>query len=143
MTQTFIDTIVVCSMTGTVVLLSGEWKTGLNGAELTSSAFETGIPGVGGFLVALALIFFAYSTLLGWSYYGEKSIEFLLGERTVMPYRLVFPFIVFLGAVMKLDLVWTFADIMNGLMAVPNLIGLLGLSGVIVSETRRHMGSIL
>ncbi len=143
MTQTFIDTIVVCSMTGTVVLLSGEWKTGLNGAELTSSAFETGIPGVGGFLVALALIFFAYSTLLGWSYYGEKSIEFLLGERTVMPYRLVFTFIVFLGAVMKLDLVWTFADIMNGLMAVPNLIGLLGLSGVIVSETRRHMGSIL
>jgi AGCS family alanine or glycine:cation symporter len=142
MTQTFIDTIIVCSLTGTVILLSGEWMTGLNGAELTSSAFEYGIPGFGGFIVTLGLVFFAYSTLLGWSYYGEKSIEFLLGERSVIPYRVIFTFVVLMGAVMKLDLVWALADVMNGLMAAPNLVGLLGLSGVIVSETKKHLGSL-
>ncbi|MFQ6103476.1 MAG: alanine/glycine:cation symporter family protein [Candidatus Glassbacteria bacterium] len=143
MTQTFIDTIIVCSLTGMVILISGEWLSGLNGAELTGSAFEAGIPGTGGFIVTLGLIFFAYSTLLGWSYYGEKSIEFLLGERSVKPYRLLFTIVVFVGAVMKLDLVWALADVMNGLMAAPNLIGLLGLSGVIISETRKHLDILL
>jgi len=143
MTQTFIDTIVVCTMTGTVILLSGTWLTGLNGAELTSVAFETSLPGAGGVVVTIGLIFFAYSTLLGWSYYGEKSIGFLLGERSVKPYRLVFTLLVYVGAVVKLDLVWALADVMNGLMAAPNLVGLLGLSGVIVSETRKHLKDYL
>ena len=143
MTQTFIDTIVVCSLTGTVILLSGKWMTGLNGAELTSAAFEAGLPGLGGIIVTIGLIFFAYSTLLGWSYYGEKSIGFLLGERSVKFYRLAFTLVVFVGAVVRLDLVWALADCMNGLMAAPNLVGLLGLTGVVVSETKKHLNSLL
>ncbi len=143
MTQTFIDTIVVCTLTGTVIIISGEWMTGTDGAPLTSSAFEAGIPAVGHFIVALGLVFFAYSTILGWSYYGEKSIEFLLGERSIRPYRLIFTLVVFVGAIMRLDLVWTIADITNGMMAAPNLIGLLGLSGVIVRVTRTHLSSVL
>ncbi len=140
MTQTFIDTIVVCSMTGFVILCTGVWTNGQTGAELSATAFNAALPGkIGGIVVALGLIFFAYSTLLGWSYYGEKSIEYLLGYKAVMPYRIVFCMMVFVGAVIsKVELVWTFADIMNGLMALPNLIGLLALSGVIVSETRQY-----
>ena len=140
MTQTFIDTIIVCSLTGFVILSTGAWTSGLNGAELTSHAFTMALPGqVGGLIVSVALVFFAYSTVLGWSYYGEKSLEYLLGEKSVRPYRLLFSIMVFVGAVIsKVDLVWTFADLMNGLMAVPNLIGLIGLSGVIASETKKY-----
>lgn len=144
MTQTFIDTIVVCTMTGFVILLSGQWTSGLTGAELTSMSFNSilsweiaGFP-LGGTIVSFGLIFFAYSTLLGWSYYGEKSLEYLLGERAVKPYRWIFCLFIFVGAVLKLDLVWGVADVMNGLMAVPNLIGLLGLSGVVVYETNEY-----
>ncbi len=140
MTQTFIDTIVICSMTGFAILVSDVLKTGLTGATLTQKAFETALPGQwGGIVVSIGLIFFAYSTILGWSYYGEKSVEYLLGEKSVKPYRLLFVIIVFVGAVVKLDLVWTFADIMNGLMALPNLIALLGLSGIVASETRDYL----
>jgi AGCS family alanine or glycine:cation symporter len=145
MTQTFIDTIVVCSMTGFVILATGLWNSGQTGAELTALAFEKGMGhAVGSFIVTLGLVLFAYSTILGWSYYGEKSIEFLAGERWVFPYRIVFTVFVLIGAVVELNLVWTFSDIMNGLMAVPNLIGLLGLSGVLVAETKdyftHHLG---
>lgn len=144
MTQTFIDTIVVCSMTGFVILATGLWNSGQTGAELTATAFEAGIGHtVGSLIVTLGLVLFAYSTILGWSYYGEKSIEFLVGERWVMTYRILFTIFVLVGAVAELDLVWKFSDIMNGLMAVPNLIGLLGLSGVLVAETRDYFANQL
>jgi AGCS family alanine or glycine:cation symporter len=139
MTQTFIDTIVVCSFTGFVIIASGEWDSGLTGAQLTTAAFSHGLPGTsGGIIVALALIFFAYSTVLGWSYYGEKSLEFLFGAGMVMPYRVLFCLVVFVGSVAELDVVWTFSDVMNGLMAFPNLVGLIGLAGVVASETRDY-----
>jgi AGCS family alanine or glycine:cation symporter len=139
MTQTFIDTIIVCSATGLVILTTGVWTTGDTGAPLTAAAFSEGLPGTaGGVIVAIGLILFAYSTLLGWSYYGEKSIEYLLGERAVRPYRLVWCAVVAVGAVAHLDLVWAFADVMNGLMAVPNLIGIIGLSGVILQDTEQY-----
>ena len=139
MTQTFIDTIVVCSMTGLVLILTGTWNSGKNGAELTSFAFQHGLPGQwGNTIVAIGLILFAYSTILGWSYYGEKSIEYLLGERSVMPYRVLFVVFVGIGAVMKLDLVWSLADVFNGLMALPNLVALLALSPVLYRETKEY-----
>ncbi len=140
MTQTFIDTIVVCTFTGVVIISSGLWTDGETGAELSALAFESGMPNdLGADIVAVSLAFFAYSTLLGWSYYGEKSIEYIFKERAVKPYRLIFTAVVFIGAVVKLDLVWTFADVMNGLMAFPNLIALLWLSRVVVDETRKYL----
>jgi AGCS family alanine or glycine:cation symporter len=145
MTQTFIDTIVICTMTGLAIITTGAWmKTdaagkALNGAPLTAAAFATGLPFGGELIVTLGLIFFAYSTILGWSYYGEKSIEYLFGSRLILPYRMLFVSFIFVGAVVKLNLVWNFADAMNGLMALPNLIGLLLLSPIIASETRRYL----
>jgi AGCS family alanine or glycine:cation symporter len=144
MTQTFIDTIIVCTITGFVILSSGEWDSGLNGAELTTTAFSVSLPGQwGGILVALGLIFFAYSTILGWSYYGEKSVEYLFGHKSIRPYRWAFTLMVFVGAVVtKIEIVWSLADIMNGLMAIPNLIALLALSGVVAHETQKHYYSL-
>jgi len=142
MTQTFIDTIVVCSITGFTIIATGVWTTGKTGAQLTTAAFSTGLPGEsGGLIVAVGLILFAYSTLLGWSYYGEKSVEYLFGVKSIKPYRVVFSIFVAIGAVAQLQLVWSLADLMNGLMAIPNLIGLLALSGVIVAETRKHFSN--
>jgi AGCS family alanine or glycine:cation symporter len=140
MTGTFIDTIIVCSITGLVIVSTGSWETGQTGAELTVAAFSKGLPGnSGGLIVAIGTILFAYSTILGWAYYGEKCCEYLLGIRSVLTYRYLWVIAVFCGALIKLQMVWDFADIMNGLMAIPNLIGLLGLSGVIVAETRRYL----
>lgn len=139
MTQTFIDTLVVCTMTGLVLILSGLWDSGRTGAELTALAFDRSLPGGWGeLIVTLGLVFFAYSTILGWCYYGEKSIEYLFTERAVKAYRVVFVIFVAIGTFLKLETVWTLADLMNGLMAFPNLIGLLGLSSVIVAETNRY-----
>ncbi len=155
MTQTFIDTIVVCSITGFAIIATGAWTrvdpiTGaaFTGAPLTAQAFETGLPGTfGDAIVALGLAFFAFSTILGWGYYGERAIEYLLGERAIKPYRVVFIASAFLGAaVLQLaaqqrqgfQLVWDFSDVMNGAMAIPNLIGLLILSPVILRETRGY-----
>ncbi len=139
MTQTFIDTIVVCSLTALVILTTGAWESGANGAPLTQLAFSRGLPGEwGGWLVAVSLSMFAFSTILGWSYYGEKSIEYLIGERWIRLYRILFVAAVLFGAIRSLDFVWTISDVMNGLMALPNLIGLLLLSGVIVSQTREY-----
>ena len=137
MTQTFIDTLVVCTMTGLVLIITRAWNSGNTGAALTSSAFQTGMPG-GAIIVTVGLILFAFSTILGWSYYGEKSFEYLLGEKAVKPYRLVFVICVGFGAVMKLEVVWALADLFNRLMAFPNLIGLLALTPIIVSETRDY-----
>ncbi len=140
MTQTFIDTLVVCTMTGLVLVLTGAWDSGKTGAELTVNAFQQGITG-GNYIVTFGLILFAYSTMLGWCYYGEKSIEYLLGIKAVTPYRYVFIAFVGLGAVAKLNLVWSLSDTFNGLMAVPNLIGLLFLTPVIVKETQNYFNS--
>lgn len=140
MTQTFIDTIVVCSLTGLAIVSTGVWTTGLSGAELTHEAFRTSIPGRWGpDIVTVGLSLFAFSTILGWSYYGERSIEYLLGRRVVVPYRILFAAAAFLGAVRSLEFVWTLSDLLNGLMALPNLVGLLLLSGVIARETREYL----
>jgi len=140
MTQTFIDTLVVCTFTGVVIIASGMWTSGETGAALSSMAFERSMPGgIGSGIVAISLAFFAYSTVLGWSYYGEKALEYVLHERAVYPYRVFFTLFVFVGAVVKLEIVWLFADVMNALMAFPNLLGLLGLSGVVVSETKKYI----
>jgi AGCS family alanine or glycine:cation symporter len=139
MTQTFIDTLVVCTMTGLVILSSGLWTMDKTGAELTSLSFRESLPGgIGEFVVTFGLIFFAYSTILGWCYYGEKSIEYLFKERAVKIYRIVFVIFVAVGTMLKLQTVWTLADIMNGLMAFPNLVGLIGLSSIIVAETNKY-----
>jgi alanine or glycine:cation symporter, AGCS family len=144
MSQTFIDTIVVCTFTGLVIISSGLWNSGETGAALSMLAFKKSVPmNIGANMVSICLAFFAYSTLLGWSYYGEKCIEFIFRERAVMPYRIFFTAIVLVGAVIKLELVWTFADIMNGLMAFPNLVALLGLSKVIKEETKKYLAAEL
>ena len=140
MTQTFIDTIVVCTFTGIAIISTGAWSSGADGAAMTQLAFRHGLPGNwGGWIVAVSLSMFAFSTILGWSYYGEKSIEYLLGEWSNLPYRILFVIATFFGAIYSLDFVWTLSDLMNGLMALPNLIGLLLLSGVIVAETRSYL----
>jgi alanine or glycine:cation symporter, AGCS family len=139
MTQTFIDTLVVCSFTGIAIIATGAWSTGVDGAGLTQAAFRTGLPGQwGGLIVAVSLSLFAFSTMLGWAYYGEKSLEYLLGVKAVMPYRLLFVAAIFLGSLGTIDFVWLLSDILNGLMAVPNLIGLILLAGVIVKETTSY-----
>jgi len=140
MTQTFIDTLVVCTFTGLAIIVTGVWSSGLNGVALTQEAFSTGLGSDwGSLIVTVGLSMFAFSTILGWSYYGEKSVEFLFGYRSVKPYRVIFIVAVFFGAVRSLDFVWSISDVMNGLMALPNLVGLLLLSGVIARETRDYL----
>lgn len=154
MTQTFIDTIVVCSLTGFVIISTGSWTRvdpatgqGFTGSPLTIQAFSTGLPGSwGGYIVATGLALFAFSTILGWSYYGERCIEYLLGAWAILPYRVLFILASFLGAWVLsfhatggFELVWSFADVMNGAMAFPNLVGLLLLSGVVAKETRQYL----
>ncbi len=139
-TGTFWDTVVVCAMTGLVVVNSGEWKNGLSGAALTHRAFED-IPVLGGLILTVGLLTFVFSTILGWSYYGEKAAEYLFGTKVIRPYRVLWVIAVMVGSVQPLSLVWTFSDIANGLMAVPNLIALLGLSGVVVKETQEYLWS--
>ncbi|WP_432738309.1 alanine/glycine:cation symporter family protein [Maridesulfovibrio sp. FT414] len=141
MTQTFIDTLIVCTMTGLVLILTGVWSNGATGAELTTLGFAAGFSG-GEHVVTIGLVLFAYSTILGWSYYGEKSIEYLLGVKAVLPYRIAFICFVGIGAVAKLSLVWNISDTLNGLMAIPNLIGLLLLTPVVVAETRKYFATI-
>mgnify|MGYP001241922091 FL=1 len=138
MTGTFWDTVVICLLTGLVLVTTGSWQTGLAGAELTKAAFEQ-IPIVGPITLTLGLLTFVYSTILGWSYYCEKAVEYLLGTRAVVPYRWLWTIAAFVGAVAKLDVVWAFADMFNGLMAIPNLISLIALSGVIVAETKKYV----
>jgi alanine or glycine:cation symporter, AGCS family len=157
MTQTFIDTIIVCSLTGFAIIATGAWmrvspetNEALTGAPLTIQAFSTGLPGTwGGYIVSIGLALFAFSTILGWAYYGERNIEYLLGVRAIFPYRILFIVAAFLGAwvlglpdIRGFQLVWDFADLMNGLMAFPNLIGLLLLSGVVARETREYFARL-
>ncbi|QIM17083.1 sodium:alanine symporter family protein [Leucobacter insecticola] len=147
MTQTFIDTIIVVSMTGLVIVTTGTWKsvdpeTGeqMSAALMTGEAFSNGLPGQWGhWVVTIGLVMFAFSTILGWSYYGERSLARIFGRRSVMPFRILFSLVVFVGATTQLSVVWSFSDVMNGLMAIPNLIGLLILSGLIARETRAYL----
>ncbi len=141
MTQTFIDTMIVVTMTGLVLVVTGAWEEGRNAAAtMTSNAFDIGL-GVswGHYIVTISLVLFAYSTILGWCYYGERNIEKLLGHSWVMAYRVVFSLAVFVGCTVELGIVWTFSDIANGLMALPNLIGLLICSGLIARETKYYL----
>ncbi|MEX5297923.1 sodium:alanine symporter family protein [Kocuria sp. CPCC 205292] len=141
MTQTFIDTIIVVSFTGLVLITTGVWEQGADfAATMTGDAFSQGLPGEWGHVVVtVGLVLFAYSTILGWAYYGERCMERLFGRPAVMPYRVVFSLVVFVGATVPLAVVWNFADVMNGLMALPNLLGLLILSGLIVRETKHYL----
>ncbi len=137
MTQTFIDTLVVVSLTGLAILVTGAWTSGETGVVLTRLAFERGLPGEwGGIVVTLSVAFFAFSTVLGWAYYGERNMDRLFGRVAIVPYRMLFAAVLFVGAVQELERVWSFADIMNGLMALPNLVGLILLSGLVARETR-------
>ena len=136
MLEPLIDTLIVCSITAFVVLISGEWLSGINGAALTMSAFNQGLPIFGKYIVVFGLILFAFSTIIGWSYYGEKCAEFIFGEKVIPIYRLLWIIIIPFGAIIKLNLVWLIADIMNGLMAIPNLIALILLSPLVFSKTR-------
>jgi AGCS family alanine or glycine:cation symporter len=124
--EVFVDTLLICTTTGLVILVTGTWETGETGAALTAKAFEAGLPGVwGDILVTSGLVLFAFSTLIGWSYYGETGIVYLLGSRAAVPYRLAWLVFIYLGAVGSLHLVWDIADTLNGLMAIPNLVSVL------------------
>ena len=139
MTQTFIDTLVVCSMTAFRILATGAWESGLNGAPLTQLAFQQGLPGeLGPLVVSVSLALFAFSTIIGWSYYGDRSIEYLLGPKAVPFYRVLYVIAAYAGAVYSLHFVWNLSDLLNGLMALPNLVGLILLSGVVARETRAY-----
>lgn len=133
--EVFMDTIVICSMTALAIMVSGLWDSGASGAVLTTKAFNESIPG-GGYIVTIGILLFAYSTIIGWSYYGERCIEYLFGPKAIMPYRIIFiPFIV-IGAVGGLEILWDLADTLNGLMAIPNLIAVLMLSGTVLKLTK-------
>ncbi|RHB46922.1 sodium:alanine symporter family protein [Exiguobacterium sp. AM39-5BH] len=138
MTQVFLDTLVVCSVTGITLVMGGQIGSGLEGVELTTVTFEQFLGPAGGYIVTIGLVMFAYSTVLGWSYYGERSIHYLFGQKSIIPYRIAFVLVAGLGAMTtNLNLVWALSDVFNGLMAIPNLIGLLFLSGVVIAETKR------
>jgi len=141
MTGTFLDTIVVCSITGLSLVMANLYPLTdqAHAAALTSRSFDYFLPGLGSVIVTIGLILFAYSTVLGWSYYGERCFYYLVGIKGIKPYRMVFSIIIFFGSVWGLDLVWNIADAFNGAMAIPNLIGLLALSGVVVAETKDFM----
>jgi len=138
MLGTFIDTIIICSITGLVIISSGAWSQGETGASLSSLAFETGLPGVGHYVVTFGLSIFAFTTILGWSFYSEKCVEYLLGERAITPFRLLWIIAVPIGATANLDFIWLLADTLNALMAIPNLIAIILLSPVVFKLTKEH-----
>lgn len=138
MLGTFIDTLIVCTMTALVIVMTGAWTSGATGASLSAKAFEQGLPGFGGMVVTFGLIIFAYSTLLSWSFYGERTAEYLFGVKAIMPYRILWVIAIPIGAMANLDLLWLIADVLNGFMAVPNLIALAVLSPVVFKVTRDY-----
>lgn len=140
MLGTFIDTIVICSITGLVILVSGAWTSGATGATLSYTAFDSALPGFGGPVVAFGLATFAFTTLLGWSVYGERCVEYLFGERSIKPFRVIWTVVVPVGTLTQLEFTWLVADTLNALMAIPNLIALLLLSPVVVQLTRAYFG---
>ncbi|MCK6261728.1 sodium:alanine symporter family protein [Vibrio sp. ZSDE26] len=140
MTGTFFDTIIICTMTGLALILTGAWQSDFSGAAMTTHAFAQGLSSdtLGPMLVSVGLMFFAFTTILGWNYYGERCVVFLLGTKAVLPYKIIFIGLVASGAFLHLDLIWIIADIVNGLMAIPNLIGLIALRHVVIEETKRY-----
>ena len=133
--EVLMDTLVICTMTALVIIVTGQWNSGLQGAVLTTTAFETGFKG-GSFVVAFGLTFFAFSTILGWAYYGERCMEFLFGKKSVIFYRIVFIPAIVVGSIGGLQAVWAISDTLNGLMAIPNLIAIFMLQGVVVSMVK-------
>ncbi|MCV6611738.1 MAG: sodium:alanine symporter family protein [Amphritea sp.] len=138
MLGTFIDTIIICSITGLVIITSGEWTSGASGAALTSAAFAQALPGLGNYLVAISLAIFAFTTIIGWSFYGERCIEFLFGLKAIAPYRVLWIILVPVGAGVSLDFIWLVADTLNAMMAIPNLIALALLSPVVFRLTKEY-----
>lgn len=143
MTGTFIDTIIICTMTGLAIVITGSWDMGLEGVAVTTKAFQLGLPfpeQVASFILMLCLVFFAFTTILGWDYYSERCLEYLTGGnlKVVKGYRWLYILAVFIGPYMTVSAVWTIADIFNGLMAIPNLIALVALSGVVAKETKDY-----
>ena len=139
MTGTFFDTIIICTMTGLTLVVTGAWQSEYAGAEMTTFAFASGLDSAywGPLMVSVGLMFFAFTTILGWNYYGERCVTYLFGVKAILPYKLFFLVLVAGGAFLKLDMIWLIADIVNGLMAVPNLIGLILLREVIITETKQ------
>lgn len=138
MTGTFIDTLIICTLTGLTILVTGVWSGELNGVALTQSAFSMVFSDFGSIVLTIFLVLFAFTTILGWNYYGERCFEFLFGVRFIWLYRVVFVVMVLLGGFIELDMVWIIADIVNALMALPNLIALLVLSPVVIAETKKY-----
>ncbi|MBN3494457.1 alanine/glycine:cation symporter family protein [Vibrio neptunius] len=143
MTGTFFDTIIICTMTGLALILTGAWQSDFAGAAMTTHAFAVGLNAqtLGPILVSVGLIFFAFTTILGWNYYGERCVVFLFGTKAVLPYKVIFLALVASGAFLHLDMIWIIADIVNGLMAVPNLIGLILLRHVVIEETKAYFSA--
>ncbi len=138
MLGTFIDTIVICSITGLTIITSGLWASGQSGAELTSAAFAQALPGVGNYVIAIALSVFAFTTILGWSLYGERSVVYILGVKAIMPYRVLWVLAIPAGAMLSLDFIWLVADTLNAMMALPNLMALILLSPVVFRLSREY-----
>jgi AGCS family alanine or glycine:cation symporter len=143
MMGTFFDTIVVCSMTALAIVASGAWTSGETGAALTQLAFQSAMPVIGDEVVAIALAIFALTTIFGWSFYGERCWNYLVGPSSILPFRMLWTVAVFVGAVSHLDVAWTIADTLNALMAVPNLVALLALAPVVVRLTREQLAAAL
>lgn len=138
MTGTFIDTIIICSMTGLTLVLTGVWSGDLSGAAMTNTAFSMDYGFMGGIFLTVSLALFAFTTILGWNYYGERACQYLFGIKGILPYRIIFICLVASGTFLKLEAIWILADIVNGLMAIPNLIAIIALSGVISLETKKY-----
>ena len=134
----FIDTIIICSITGLVIIVSGAWTSGETGATLSSMAFESALPGFGGYIVTFGLSIFAFTSILGWSVYGEKCVAYLFGVKAIVPFRVLWIAVIPLGAMANLSFIWLVADTFNALMALPNLVALLLLSPVVFKLTREY-----
>jgi len=139
--EVFMDTIIICSITALSIMVTGVWESGESGAVLSAMAFDVGLPGVGKYIVSIGLILFAYSTVLGWEYYGERCLEYLLGTKPIMAYRIIWVVAVVVGAVGGLTFMWDLADTLNALMAFPNLVGVLMLSPVVFKLTKEYFSS--
>jgi AGCS family alanine or glycine:cation symporter len=140
--EVFADTLVICSITALSIILTGAWQTGETGAGLTALAFGQVLPGIGPYLVVAGVVLFAYSTMLSWEYYGEKCLEYLAGPKIRLGYRIFFIPFLFIGAIGALEAIWDLADTLNGLMAIPNLVGLLGLSPVVIKITKEYFTEV-
>ena len=144
MLGTIIDTLIICTMTGLTIVITDSWNVGLDGVDVTTRAFQQGLPfnsSIASFILMVCLVFFAFTTILGWDYYSERCLEYLIGQKpkAIKVYRWIYIACVFIGPYMTVKAVWTIADIFNGLMAIPNLIALLALNGVVVAETKKYL----